>query len=46
MAAFAESYGATEEELIAYYGEDTIRTSILWQELMKKIAETAVITEG
>jgi len=46
MAAFAESYGATEEELIAYYGEDTIRTSILWQALMEKIAETAVITEG
>ncbi len=46
MAFFAEYYGATEEELAAYYGEDTMRTTILWQALMEKIAETAVITEG
>ncbi len=46
MAFFAEYYGATEEELKSYYGEDTIRTTILWQALMEKIAETAVITEG
>ena len=46
MVFFAEYYGSTEEELISYYGEDTIRTTILWQTLMEKIAETAVITEG
>ncbi len=46
MAFFAEYYGMPEEELKAYYGEDTIRTTILWQELMEKIAETAIITEG
>ncbi len=46
MAFFAEYYGATEEELAAYYGEETMRTTILWQALMEKIAETAVITEG
>ncbi len=46
MAFFADYYGATEEELKAYYGEETMRTTILWQALMEKIAETAVITEG
>lgn len=46
MAFFAEYYGATEEELKSYYGEETMRTTILWQALMEKIAETAVITEG
>ena len=46
MAFFADYYGATEEELAAYYGEETMRTTILWQALMEKIAETAVITEG
>lgn len=46
MAFFADYYGATEEELISYYGEETMRTTILWQSLMEKIAETAVITEG
>ena len=46
MAFFAEYYGTTEEELASYYGEDAIRTTILWQALMNKIAETAVITEG
>lgn len=46
VAFFTEYYGATEEELLSYYGEDTLRTTILWQELMEKIAETAVITEG
>ncbi|MBP3292888.1 MAG: FKBP-type peptidyl-prolyl cis-trans isomerase [Clostridia bacterium] len=46
IAFFTEYYGATEEELLSYYGEDTLRTTILGQELMKKIAETAVITEG
>ena len=46
MAFFADYYGMAEEELKSYYGEETIRTTILWQELMEKIAETAVITEG
>lgn len=46
MEFFAEYYGTTADELASYYGEDTIRTTILWQALMEKIAETAVITEG
>jgi len=46
MEFFADYYGATVEELAEYYGEDTMRTTILWQALMEKIAETAVITEG
>lgn len=43
---FANYYGTTSDELISYYGEDTIRSTILWQALMEKIAETAVITVG
>lgn len=46
IAFFAEYYGITEDELLSYYGEDTVRATILWQALMSKIAETAVITEG
>ncbi len=46
MEFFAEYYGTTVDELKTYYGEDTIRSTILWQTLMEKIAETAVITEG
>ncbi len=42
---FADYYGTTSDDLISYYGEDTIRTTILWQSLMEKIAEFAVITE-
>lgn len=46
MEFFADYYGATVEELTSYYGEEAMRTTILWQSLMEKIAETAVITEG
>ncbi len=46
MEFFAEYYGSTVDELVAYYGEETMHSTILWQALMDKIAETAVITEG
>lgn len=42
-----EEYAAKREEyadLIAYYGEDTINATIMWQALMTKIAEFAEIT--
>lgn len=43
---FANYYGTSVDELKEYYGEEAIRTTILWQALMDKIAETAVVTEG
>ena len=43
---YAEYNGMSEEEILNYYGEDSLRTSVLWQKLMEKIAEDAVITEG
>lgn len=42
---FAESYGMTTQELISYYGEDTIRATIIWQKLMNVIAADANIVE-
>lgn len=45
LAFFAESYGMTTDDLISYYGEDTIRSTILWQELMEVVAKDAVVTE-
>lgn len=46
ISFFANYYGMTEDELLSYYGEESVRTTVLWQALMSKIAETAVITEG
>lgn len=43
---FAASYGMTAEELKAYYGEDAIYTTIIWQKLMESIADEAIIIEG
>lgn len=41
---YAEYYGTTVEELISYYGQSTIDTTIIWQKLMDKlILETTVI---
>lgn len=42
---FAESYGMTTQELTAYYGEDTIRATIIWQKLMEAVAAEANIVE-
>lgn len=42
---FAESYGMTTQELVSYYGEDTIRASIIWQKLLKVVAAEANIVE-
>ncbi|MBQ3707867.1 MAG: hypothetical protein II889_08155, partial [Clostridia bacterium] len=42
---YAEYNGMTEEEILNYYGEDKLRTSVLWQALMEKIAEDAKIIE-
>ena len=44
-AYFAQSYDMTTEELVAYYGESTIRATIYWQEIMEIVAADAVITE-
>lgn len=45
VAGYAENYGFTSDELLSYYGEDTIRSSLLWQKLMETVAEFAEITE-
>lgn len=45
LAFFAESYGMTVDDLISYYGEDTIRATVIWQKLMDTVAADAVITE-
>ena len=42
---FARYHGMTPEDFESYYGKDTIRTSVIWQELMDVIAEFSVITE-
>ena len=44
-AYFAQSYNMTTEELIAYYGESTVRATIYWQEIMEIVAADAVIAE-
>ncbi|MBQ3859310.1 MAG: hypothetical protein II779_02200 [Clostridia bacterium] len=41
----AEYNGISTDELTAYYGEETLDKSVLWQLVMEKVAETAVITE-
>ncbi len=45
MQFFADYYGATVDELIAYYGESTMNTTIIWQELMEHVASVSNITE-
>lgn len=42
---FAESYGMTTQELISYYGEYTIRGSIIWPKLMEVVAAEANVVE-
>lgn len=44
MQFFADYYGATVDELIAYYGEDAMNTTIIWQELMELIETKSVVT--
>lgn len=44
MQFFADYYGATVEDLLAYYGEDTMNTTIIWQELMEYIETKSVVT--
>lgn len=45
MQFFADYYGASVDELIAYYGEDTMNTTIIWQELMETIETKSVVIE-
>lgn len=40
---YADMYGMTVEDMYLYYGEEAIKTTILWTELLETIAETAVI---
>ncbi|MGN1410787.1 MAG: hypothetical protein ACI4XJ_11520, partial [Eubacteriales bacterium] len=42
---YAEYYGTTASELVSYYGEDTIYTTILWEKLMETVAPMNNITE-
>lgn len=44
LVFFADYYGATEDELLEYYGEDTIYTTILWQKLLESVAPMNNIT--
>lgn len=41
----ADYNGVSVDELNSYYGEETIEKSVLWQLLMERVAEAAVITE-
>ena len=34
---YAEFYGTTVEELLEYYGETAVKTTILWQKLMETL---------
>ena len=45
LAFYANYYGTSESELLSYYGEDTIYTTILWQKLMETVAPMNNITE-
>lgn len=46
LTFYADYYGSTVDELVSYYGEDTIKTTILWQKLMDTvILETNVVEE-
>ncbi len=42
---YADYYGATEDELISYYGEESIRLTILWQVIMESVFELSVVVE-
>ena len=38
--------GMTADDMRDYYGEDTLRVSVLWEMVMDRVRETANITEG
>ncbi len=42
---YANYYGTTADELISYYGEESIRFTILWQVVMENIFEFSVVVE-
>jgi len=42
----ADMYGVTSEDMVTYYGEDMLMSTILWQEVVKVITESANITQG
>ncbi|MBE6599133.1 MAG: hypothetical protein E7638_06805 [Ruminococcaceae bacterium] len=44
VASVAENNGVTEEEVINYYGRDTIMLSLLQEDVAKILTESAVIT--
>ncbi len=43
---FAGYYGMTSDELISYYGKDTIYTTIIWEKLMETVAKDNIIKEA
>lgn len=45
VEAIAASSGLTKDELISYYGEETLYSTVIWQKLMDVIAAEATIVE-
>ena len=45
LASLASMYGMEAEDFVSYYSEDAIRATMLWEEIMGTIAESANITE-
>lgn len=45
VEAIAASSGLTKDELISYYGEETLYSTVIWQKLMDVIAAEATIIE-
>lgn len=45
IAFFCDYYGATEDELLSYYGEEAISKTILWQKMLETIAPMNNIIE-
>jgi len=41
----ARMYGMTEEEFVSYYGEETIRATLNWEDVMKTVASKSNIKE-
>ncbi len=43
---YADYYSTTKEELIEYYGEETIKITILWEKLMEDLVTVNNVLEG
>jgi len=45
LVYLAEMYGMTTDSFVARYGEDAIHATLNWEDVMKYVAEKAIITE-